>query len=266
MSRDEIRIEVRSGILHGVSSYCYHIPKYQITYVIECINTKRFVYIPRICFFYFIGLTEYREDMPKVVPEYKEDAKKRIIEAAMVVIAERGCDQMTIDDVANKLGVSKGAVYWYYKNKEQLIGAVLNKIQSDMQKVSFESYYNRPLDETLIQMFDRFALTDDKQRAIFFEMFALATRNSDVRQFTREYYEGLVSTIENAIKKEKRKEFRQTEADAHKLALLIVALYSGLQNYELVWMYQNEIRDLWLEGIKILLKPSYSGTYGEEIR
>ncbi len=47
--------------------------------------------------------------MPKVVPEYKEDAKRRIIEAAMDVIAERGCDQMTIDDVAKKLGVTKGA-------------------------------------------------------------------------------------------------------------------------------------------------------------
>ena len=182
--------------------------------------------------------------MPKVVPEYKEDAKKRIIEAAMDVIAERGCDQMTIDDVANKLGVSKGAVYWYYKNKEQLIGAVLNKIQSDMQKVSFESYYNRPLDETLIQMFDRFALTDDKQRAIFFEMFALATRNSDVRQFTREYYEGLVSTIENAIKKEKRKEFRQTEADARKLALLIVTLYSGSRITNLSGCTKRDSRSL----------------------
>jgi len=202
--------------------------------------------------------------MPKVIPEYKEDAKRRIIDAAMDVIAERGCDLMTVDDVAKKIGVTKGAVYWYFKTREELIEAAMKKIQTDMQKISFESYYNRPLEDVLVQMFDRFSLTDDRQRAIFFEMFAQATRNSDMRHATREYYEGLVATLEDLIKKEKRKEFLQTQIDAHQLALLMVALYSGLQNYELVWMYQKDIRDLWIEGVRILLKPAYIGKYGEE--
>jgi AcrR family transcriptional regulator len=202
--------------------------------------------------------------MPKVVPEYKEDAKRRIIEAAMDVIAERGCDQMTIDDVAKKIGVTKGAVYWYFKSKEELVAAVLNKFQSDIERTSFGTFYNKPLENAFMEVFDRFALTDDRQRAIFFEMFALAARNSNVRHATREYYAGLVATFEEAIKREKKKNFIQTQADPHTLALLLVALYSGLQNYEMVWMYQNEIRDLWKEGTKILLKPSYTGSYGEE--
>jgi len=202
--------------------------------------------------------------MPKVVPEYKEDARRRIIEAAMDVIAERGCDQMTIDDVAKKIGVTKGAVYWYFKSKEDLVAAVLKKFQSDIERTSFESFYNRPIDEVFAQLFVRFSLTDDRQRAIFFEMFALAARNSDVRHATREYYGGLVATFEEAIKREKKKHFIQTQADPHTLALLMVALYSGLQNYEMVWMFQNEIKDLWMEGTRILLKPSYTGTYGEE--
>ena len=202
--------------------------------------------------------------MPKVVPEYKEDAKRRIIEAAMDVIAERGCNQMTIDDVAKKLGVTKGAVYWYYKSKEELVAAVLDKFRNDIERTSFESFYNRPLENAFTQIFDRFSLTDDRQRAIFFEMFALAARNTEVRHATREYYAGMVSTFEEVIRREKKKHFIQTQSDPHTLALLLVALYSGLQNYEMVWMYQNEIRDLWTEGTKILLKPSYTGTYGEE--
>jgi AcrR family transcriptional regulator len=202
--------------------------------------------------------------MPKVVPEYREDAKRRIIEAAMDVIAERGSDRMRIDDVAQKLGVTKGAVYWYFKSKEELVGAVLTRIRNDIQKIEFDSYYNRSFEETLAQMYDRYALTDDRQRAIFFEAFALATRNTDVRHATREYYEGLASTFETVIRKEKKQHFLQTQADDRTLALLMVALYSGLQNYLLVWMHQKEIRDLWLEGIRILLKPSETRTYGEE--
>ncbi|MEN6517825.1 MAG: helix-turn-helix domain-containing protein [Methanospirillum sp.] len=202
--------------------------------------------------------------MPKVLPEYKEDAKRRIIEAAMDVIAERGSDRMRIDDVAQKLGVTKGAVYWYFKTKEELVGAVLAKIRNDIQKIEFDSYYNRPFEETLMQMYDRYALTDDRQRAIFFEAFALATRNTDVRHATRECYEGLASTFETAIRKERKQHFLQTQIDDRRLALMMVALYSGLQNYLLVWMHQEEIRDLWLEGIRILLKPSEVRSYGEK--
>ncbi len=115
-----------------------------------------------------------------------------------------------------------------------------------------------------MQMFDRYTLTDDRQRAIFFEAFALATRNTDVRHATREYYEGLARTFETVIRKERKQHFLQTQADDRTLALLMVALYSGLQNYLLVWMHQKEIRDLWADGIKILLKPSEIRTYGEE--
>jgi AcrR family transcriptional regulator len=202
--------------------------------------------------------------MPKVVPEYKEDAKRRIIEAAMDVIAERGCDQMTIDDVAKKIGVTKGAVYWYFKSKEELVAAVLKKFQGDIERTSFESFYNRPIEEVFSQLFERFSLTDDRQRAIFFEMFALAARNSEVRHATREYYSGLVATFEEAIRKEKKQHLIGTQADPHTLALLMVALYAGLQNYEMIYMYQNEIEDLWLEGMKILLKPSSTRSHGDD--
>jgi AcrR family transcriptional regulator len=171
---------------------------------------------------------------------------------------------MTFDDIARRLGVSKGAVYWYFKKKEDLIAAVMEKFQADFERTTFESYYNRPIDELFATIFDRFALTDDRQRALFFEMAALAARNSDVRHATREYYNGLVATFEEAIRKEKKQHFLQTQADPHTLALLMVALYSGLQNYEMVWMFHKDIRELWLTGMKILLKPTYNGSYGEE--
>ncbi len=206
--------------------------------------------------------------MPKVVPEYKENAKRRIIEAAMDVIAERGCERMAIDDVAKKLGVTKGAVYWYFPNKEKLLTAVLTEvlksIQTDIRKITFESYYNRTAEETLLHIFDRFAQIDSRNRALFFEMFSLANRNSDVRRAVREYYEGVAATFEEAITKEKKRNFILTQTDAHKLAMLFTALYSGFQNYEMASFYPNQLRDLWIEGVRILLRPSYSGSYGEE--
>jgi len=204
--------------------------------------------------------------MPKVVPEYKEEAKRRIIEAAIDVIAERGCDQLTFDQVAKKIGVTKGAVYWYFKTKEELITAVMNRFRADFERTTFEAYYNRPIDEMLLQIFDKFTLTDNRQRAIFFEMFALAVRSSEVRHATRDYYKGLVATFEDAIRREQKQQSIDKNADPHTIALLMGALYSGLQNYEMVWMCPDEIKDLWLNGMRRLINPPHSAPQDEELK
>ena len=202
--------------------------------------------------------------MPKVVPEYKDDARRRIIGAAIDVIAERGCDGMTVDDVAKKIRVTKGAVYWYFQSREALLAAVLDSLQTEIRQVTFESFYNRPAEALLMQIFDRFSVVDAKKRAVFFDMLVLANRNSQVRHATREYYDGLVATFESAITREKKKNFIQTQADPHHLALMLAALYSGLQNYDMLLLHQEELRELWREGVRILLKSTYTGTYGEK--
>lgn len=195
------------------------------------------------------------ERMPKVVPEYKEEAKRRIIDAAMEVIAERGCDQLTFDYVAEKIGVTKGAVYWYFKTKDELITAVMKKFQSEFERINFDSFYNRPIDEMFLQIFNKFSLTDHRQRAVFFEMFAMAVRNLELRRSTRDYYASLITTFEDAVKKEQKQNPKRNQMDSHKVALLMVALYSGLQNFELVWMCQDEMKELWLDGIRLLFNP-----------
>jgi AcrR family transcriptional regulator len=206
---------------------------------------------------FFLDLEEiHTKYMPKVVPEYKEEAKRRIIEAAIDVIAERGCENLTFDQVAKKIGVTKGAVYWYFKTKEELITAVLKRFRTDFERTTFDSFYNRPIEEMMQQIFEKFTLTDTRQRAIFFEMFALAVRSSDIRHATRDYYMGLVATFEDAIRREQKQQSIDPDADPHTMALLMVALYSGLQNFEMVWMCPDEIKDLWMDGVRHLIHPS----------
>ena len=48
--------------------------------------------------------------MPKVVPEYKQEARSRILDAANKVFAEKGYHEATMEDIAKQLGVSKGAI------------------------------------------------------------------------------------------------------------------------------------------------------------
>src|SRR5208337_2306661 len=68
------------------------------------------------------------QPMPRVIQknkeEYKEEAKKRILDAAMEVAKKKGYQSMTLDDVAGEVGVTKGTLYLYFKNKEELFRCV----------------------------------------------------------------------------------------------------------------------------------------------
>ena len=63
--------------------------------------------------------------MPKVVPEYKEEARRKIIQHASILFSERGYTKTKMIDIAKSVGVSKGAIYQYFEGKSQLLLAVL---------------------------------------------------------------------------------------------------------------------------------------------
>ena len=50
-----------------------------------------------------------------------QETRKKIIEAAKILIAEKGFDNTSIDDIAKKAGVSTGSFYTYFKKKEDVV-------------------------------------------------------------------------------------------------------------------------------------------------
>lgn len=55
----------------------------------------------------------------------KEARPAEMIEAALSLFAEKGFTATRLEDVAQRAGVSKAALYWYFDNKEALFRAVI---------------------------------------------------------------------------------------------------------------------------------------------
>jgi AcrR family transcriptional regulator len=55
----------------------------------------------------------------------KEDRPTEILEAALDVFATRGFAAARLDDVAARAGISKGTLYLYFRNKEELFKAMV---------------------------------------------------------------------------------------------------------------------------------------------
>ncbi|MBV9072433.1 MAG: TetR/AcrR family transcriptional regulator [Acidobacteria bacterium] len=67
------------------------------------------------------------------------DKRRRILDAAIEVIAERGFHSSRVADIAERAGVADGTVYLYFKSKEQILMAALDG--------AFERFYQRAKEE-----------------------------------------------------------------------------------------------------------------------
>ena len=63
--------------------------------------------------------------MPRHDPDQK--TKQNILEAAMRLFAEKGLENVNVEDVVKEVGVTRGAFYHYFKSREELIGSVMYK-------------------------------------------------------------------------------------------------------------------------------------------
>jgi AcrR family transcriptional regulator len=54
-----------------------------------------------------------------------EERPKQILDAAFAVFAERGLAAARLDDIARRAGLSKGTIYLYFPNKEELFREVV---------------------------------------------------------------------------------------------------------------------------------------------
>jgi TetR/AcrR family fatty acid metabolism transcriptional regulator len=64
------------------------------------------------------------------------DKYRRILEAAVSVIAENGYYQSRVSEIADRAGVADGTIYLYFKNKEQILMAAIDAAFEAFLKVA----------------------------------------------------------------------------------------------------------------------------------
>ena len=77
----------------------------------------------------------------------KEDAeqtKESILLSAMNLFYEKGYSKTTFDEIAKRINLTKGAVYWYFRNKPDIVAALINRyvrefLEKQAQKLPSDS-------------------------------------------------------------------------------------------------------------------------------
>jgi TetR/AcrR family transcriptional regulator, cholesterol catabolism regulator len=161
--------------------------------------------------------------------ELSEDRKNEILDAALEVFSEMGLQEASVDDVVERSGLSKGTLYWYFKSKDRLIGALMKRFfAQELGKVrKLQQGPGSVRDRLLRYSRDVEAVVKRMPRALTLEFYAVAVRQKWVRKFLGDLYVRYCGELAELIREGiARGEFRK--ADADQLAAAITGLCEGL--------------------------------------
>ncbi len=143
--------------------------------------------------------------MPRLAPQMPATLAKN----AFVLFGQRGFDDVTIDEIAAKTGVTKGSFYSHYKSKREIVLAACQHYYRAYQQNAHREIagLSDPLERlrAIVEMSVRTCVIDQSTRVFTTEIFALSLKDEQVRagwlQFydsVRELYIGLLTASKAA--------------------------------------------------------------------
>lgn len=177
-------------------------------------------------------------------PDVSIERQEQILDAAEKVFSARGLSGARMDDIVQESGLSKGALYWYYKSKDAVILALMERVlERELRMAKDLVQSSQPAGERLHSLM-RTALSDiaglGRLMPLAYEFLAMASRRKAVRQAMAEYYERYAELLSQIIQQGiDSGEFADQDTD--QAALSVIAMLEGLA---LVWFVVPDAIDI----------------------
>ena len=170
-------------------------------------------------------------------PDVSEERRAQIIEAALACFTRQGYVNTTMDDIAAESGLSKGAIYWYFKSKDDVFQAAFTSMfeavgaesMAALQACGTAAERLRLGAQTMVNL----ARDIEGYFALIIEFWAQSENRDQVMGFwagmLKQYQQVIAAVFEGGIQSG---EFREVDTGA--LAWMIMTAYDGLAAYDMM--------------------------------
>lgn len=176
---------------------------------------------------------------PKVSQDYLDRRREQILQAAVTCSARKGFQRTTMRDICREASLSTGAVYNYFKSKEEILEALTRKGR-EMKQMIFERLKNaKSAREALREMF-KYVFVAYKSEGfriygpIDVETYNEALRNERVRRIFLDELKSLVKPVLEIIAYWQEREEIRRDIDPLYLANCLIALTVGIKIHLLI--------------------------------
>lgn len=160
------------------------------------------------------------------------ERKQQIFQAALACFGRKGYHLTTMDDIVQESGLSKGALYWYFKGKRELFLSLFQEVIGQLGQTWQSITVNQDVSATdkLLASMALFRNELGEMVPLFsvmMEAWALTRHDEDVeslfRGFYQPYLEIMTQTIQEGVASG---EFYTGSTTA--MALVVMTLYDGI--------------------------------------
>ena len=177
------------------------------------------------------------------------ETRQQILDAAVREFSARGVSSTSLTDIANAAGVTRGAIYWHFRNKVELFNAIWEAYESRIKVLEVEyqtKYPNNPLRilrEILIYILVA-TVTDSQRKAlmeIIFHKCEFVGEMTSVHEARKALYMEGYGKIERILVRCIEEKQLPANLDTRQAAVILRAYLSGLMEN---WLFIPESFDL----------------------
>ena len=191
---------------------------------------------------------------PKVSTQYKIDVKEKIVNAALMTFSKYGYDRTRMDDVAEAAKVSKGRLYLYFKNKEELFYAISERNIAELKQQLSTLFTGK---ENLISgsgnFYENFRSKNTTNlEKVFFEIIAESSRNLKLRKMLYEQRIKIFDVVIEYLNSQMQKGLIKKGTNTKAIASGLVSLYNGLSLSRVLGISESLNKQTWLDTVRAI--------------
>ncbi len=162
-------------------------------------------------------------------------SKQKIIEATAKIIADKGLDKITVDDIAHEADVAKGSIYFHFESKDKLlVKAVkaiaqkrISQIRNALKGISSPKERLKKLFEANNKM-----LRKDPDSFLMNYALLLSSHNNLKRRVSAQYLQDYIYLVQEILDEGiKEGEFKDVDTAAVAVSLVLSNDISGIINF-----------------------------------
>ncbi len=177
------------------------------------------------------------------------ETRNHILDAAIARFSEHGVAKTSLADIAAAAGVTRGAIYWHFKNKTDLLNEIWAQSETGLENIELEYQLKYPSDplsvlRAMLTYVLEATVRDTRRRAlmeIIFHKCEFVGEMTTLQRMQQTLYLECYDKIEDVLRQCMTQQQLPGELDTRRTAVVMRGYITGIMEN---WLFMPESFDL----------------------
>lgn len=194
--------------------------------------------------------------MVRKTKEEAENTRREILKAALEVFYQKGYSRTTFDEIAARINLTKGAVYWHFKNKPELLVEIIKEHFFQKQRTSYNTNTWDELKNAMVESAKTIHNDPEYRKFLFFVMFQMEWSEAMVSKVgesicgIRDYP---LLQLKEALTNIQKNAQLDANANVEELALVILHLWKGALGDEIGKFSNHDFPEMIAKSMDLII-------------